>query len=82
MGIVTGLVVFFVSWFIVLFAVLPWGVRPAERAEPGQADGAPDNPRLGLKFAVTTAIAAFVWLVIFGIVESEIFSFREFARGR
>ena len=49
--------VFVVVWWILLFMVLPWGVRPPETAEPGHAESAPERPRLLLKFAVTTVLA-------------------------
>lgn len=77
MTLVTGIAVFVVVWWIVLFAVLPWGVKPAENPVPGQADSAPENPRLLLKAAVTTLIAAVIWLGIFLLVRSDWLSFRE-----
>ena len=80
MGWITSIFVYFVSWFLVLFVVLPWGVRPPDRPQPGHADSAPERPRLALKFAVTSVLAAIVWLVIFLIVEADIISFRDMAR--
>ena len=72
----TGVVVYILVWWISLFAVLPWWVTPAEPGDPGRAAGAPQHPRLLLKAAITTGIAAVVWLVIFAIVESPWFSLR------
>jgi predicted secreted protein len=47
---------------IVLFAVLPWGVRPqGEEGAPGTDPGAPLVPRLGAKLLWTTAIATLVF---------------------
>lgn len=80
MGWITGIFVYFVSWFLMLFVVLPWGVRRPDNPEPGHADGAPDQPRLALKFAVTSLLALVVWLAIFLIAESGIISFRDMAR--
>lgn len=80
MGWITSLFVYFVSWFLLLFVVLPWGVRRPDSPEPGHADGAPDRPRLALKFAITSLLAAIAWLVIFLIAESGIVSFRDMAR--
>ena len=59
---VSGVAIYFVLWWVVLFAVLPWGVRPPEEREPGMASGAPARPRIALKFLVTTLVSA----VIFG----------------
>lgn len=64
MTLVGGLVAFVIIWTIVLFTVLPWGVRPPENPEPGHMPGAPDNPRIGLKFVVTTGISAVLWAVL------------------
>ncbi len=80
MGVVSGVAVFVIVWWVVLFAVLPWGVRPPEEAEPGMAESAPTRPRIRLKFLVTTALAVVIWLVVFAVVESDLISFREMAR--
>ncbi|QQP92118.1 DUF1467 family protein [Skermanella rosea] len=76
MGWVTGIAVYFVVWWTVLFAVLPWGSHAPEEPEPGMAAGAPAKPRIGLKFLVTTGVAAVVWLIIYFIVTSGLISFR------
>lgn len=72
----TGTMVYLVLWWLVLFAVLPWGVRPAEHLEPGQDKGAPDKPRLWLKALITTAITAIIWAGVYWAVTSEVISFR------
>jgi predicted secreted protein len=77
MGVFTGVVVYAVVWFLVLFMVLPWGVRIPDEPEPGHAPSAPTNPRIKLKMAVTTVIAGVAWLIIYFVVESGVISFRE-----
>jgi predicted secreted protein len=72
----TGTVVYILVWWVVLFAVLPLWVTPAEPDDPGFAAGAPQRPRLLLKAAVTTGVAAVIWLVIYLIVRSPYLSFR------
>jgi predicted secreted protein len=74
---VTGLAIYFIVWWVVLFTVLPWGVRPPENPEPGTAPSAPENPRLWLKAGITTAIAGLVWLAIYALVESDLISLRD-----
>jgi predicted secreted protein len=55
------LAIFFVVWWVVFLAALPWGVKsPAESGDDlvaGQADGAPARPMLLRKAIVTTVIA-------------------------
>ena len=62
MSIATSIAIYFLIWWVVLFAVLPWGVRPqgAEGA-PGTDPGAPLVPRLAAKLVWTTIIAALVF---------------------
>jgi len=79
MGWVSGIVVYLITWWVVLFAVLPWGVRPPDEPEPGHATSAPARPRLWMKFAVTTVVAAVIWLGIYGVIEAGWISFREMA---
>jgi predicted secreted protein len=61
MGWLSGILVYFLIWWVVLFAVLPWGVRVPENPEPGHAPSAPSNPHVGLKLIVTSAVAAAIW---------------------
>jgi predicted secreted protein len=59
--ITSGLAIYFVIWWLVLFAVLPWGVRSqAEQGEvvTGSDPGAPAIPYLGRKLVWTTAVSA------------------------
>lgn len=81
MGAVTVGAIFFTVWWTVLFAVLPWGVRPPERAEPGMADSAPQKPMLLRKFAVTTVLSGAITLGIWLLHRSELISFRDMATG-
>ena len=71
----TGPAAFIVIWWIVIFAVLPIGVKPAED-EMGTRAGAPANPNLGKKALITTAIAAALWGGLYLITISDIWSFR------
>jgi len=69
--------IYFIIWWLVLFAVLPWGNRPVDEPEDGHVASAPANPRLALKFTITTAISAMLFLVAWGIVESGWITLRE-----
>ena len=73
---VEGIVAYVIIWWVVLFAVLPFGVRPAPLGDPGHAAGAPANPRLALKAAVTTAIAALIWLGLYALLHAGVISLR------
>ena len=56
----TGLATFFLIWWVVLFAVLPWGVRSQHEGgavTPGTDPGAPALPRLGRKLVWTTLVS-------------------------
>ena len=64
MAISTAIAIYFLIWWIVLFAVLPWGVRPqGEEGAPGTDPGAPRVPRLMAKLAWTTGVAGVVWAI-------------------
>jgi predicted secreted protein len=71
-----GIVIYVICWWMVLFAVLPWGNSPPEIPEPGHATSAPEKPRLALKFAVTTGIATVIFLLIWWLMDSGLVSFR------
>jgi len=68
----TALAIYFVAWWIVLFAVLPFGVRSQHEAGevvPGTDPGAPVMPRLVRVVVLNTIITAvlcgiFFWLFL------------------
>jgi predicted secreted protein len=72
----TGIAAYIIIWWVVIFAVLPFGVRHAEEGDPGHAAGAPANPRLLLKASITTAIATALWLGLFWAVQNDLVNFR------
>ena len=60
----TAAAIYFIVWWLVLFAVLPWGVRSqAESGEvvPGSDPGAPAIPHLGAKLLWTTLTATIIF---------------------
>lgn len=79
-GWVTGIFVYIVVWWVVLFAVLPWGVRTPDNPEPGMASSAPIEPRILRKFIATSIVALVVWLVIYAIAQSGLVSFRDMVK--
>ena len=57
------LAIYFVVWWIVLFAVLPWGVRTQDddgNVTLGTTHSAPSRPLLIRKAIATTVVAAVV----------------------
>lgn len=73
----TGSVVYVLIWWIVLFAVLPVGVHPAEGADPQSGwRGLPQKPRLWRVAIATTLIAAMVWFGAYLLISSDWISFR------
>ncbi len=60
--------IYFVIWWIVLFAVLPFGVQTVEVVEQGHDAGAPVSTHMLKKVAATTVISGAVfaigWLVL------------------
>lgn len=69
-----AIAIYFVLWWIVLFAVLPWGATsPHERGDevaPGHAQSAPVQPHLLIKFVVTTVVSAIIFAAVWWLVAS------------
>ena len=71
MSLATAFAIYFIIWWVVLFAVLPWGVRSQDEDGtiiPGSDPGAPAIPRLRRKLVWTTIVAAIVfalWYVVY-----------------
>jgi predicted secreted protein len=77
MGWVTGIVLYLLIWWTVLFAVLPWGIRPVDTPDAGTGwRGTPENPLLLRKVVATTLIAAVIWVGCVLLIRSSWLSFR------
>jgi predicted secreted protein len=63
---------YLVCWWMVLFVVLPFGVRSQEEqgeVVEGSEPAAPSAPHIWRKFAITTVVAALVFAPIYAVVE-------------
>jgi predicted secreted protein len=83
MPVTTAVAIFFLIWWVVLFAVLPWGIRSQHESgeyPPGTDPGAPALPRLGRKLIWTTIVSVAIfagcyvvyvnhWLTLEGLVK-------------
>jgi predicted secreted protein len=60
--------VFIIVFVVVIFMILPFGIKIPEKIEKGYAASAPENPRIGLKILITALIslmiAFFYWYVM------------------
>ena len=83
MSLISALAIFFIIWWLTLFAVLPLGVRSqheAGKVTRGTDPGAPERPQLGRKFAITTVIAAIVFAAVYVAIAVYGFSLEELSR--
>lgn len=81
MGWLSGSVVYFMIFWTVLFAVLPWGVRSEHiPEEEGHMGGAPVNPNLKKKFIITALLSVVIWGIIYWLIEIDVIDFYEIAR--
>ena len=68
MSLVSLAAVYFIIWWLVFFAVLPFGVRSHHEGREvtmGQEHGAPDLPMLGRKIVITSLIAALIAAAVY-----------------
>ena len=76
MSIAFGAAIYLVIWWIVLFAMLPIGVRTSEEAGeaavPGAADSAPHKPHLLAKALATTVVASIVFAIVYVIIVHQV----------
>jgi len=75
MSTTTAAAVFFLIWWVTLFAVLPWGVRSQQESGevvPGTDPGAPLVPRLGRKLIWTTLVTCVVFGVFYVVFTDQL----------
>ena len=81
MSLAFAVAIYFIIWWIVLFAMLPFGVRTTEEAgeeaTPGVADSAPHRPRLLPKMVATTVVAAIIFAGVYAVMEYHLITLDE-----
>jgi predicted secreted protein len=72
----SAVAIYFIIWWLVLFMVLPFGVKNAaetgETVEEGNDAGAPVAHGLGWKALVTTGVATVVFALVYWLLWSRI----------
>ena len=66
MSLATAIAIYFIIWWVVLFTVLPWGVRSQQEGGDvvsGSDPGAPVIPRLWWKLVWTTVVSGVVFAI-------------------
>jgi predicted secreted protein len=79
----TAIAIYFLIWWITLFAVLPFGVHRQDEngaIAPGTDPGAPALPRLGLKLLWTTLVASAIFAVCYVVYVNELLPLDTLAR--
>ena len=77
MSTTTALAIFFLIWWVVLFAVLPWGIRSQHEGgeiTPGTDPGAPTVPKLGRKLVWTTVVASVIFAACYVVYTDHLVS--------
>jgi len=76
-----AIAIYLVIWWIVLFAMLPIGVRTSEEAgektTPGNAESAPHMPNLLPKMVATTVVASIVFAALYAIIVHHVITLDE-----
>jgi predicted secreted protein len=83
MPVTTAIATFFLIWWVVLFAVLPWGVRSQHEGGevvPGTDPGAPTLPRLGRKLIWTTIVSALIFAAFYAAYVNQLVTIEGLAR--
>ncbi|HCM83932.1 MAG TPA: DUF1467 domain-containing protein [Rhodospirillaceae bacterium] len=77
MSVFTGIILYFLIWWVTIFTVLNIGHRAAENPEAGHATSAPVKFYLGKKLLLNSVIAAVVWLIVWALIKFSGVSFTE-----
>ena len=74
MSLTFALAIYFIVWWITLFAVLPFNVRTQDEAgaiTPGTPESAPAEPKLLRIIVTNTIIASLVFALVWSIIVYE-----------
>ena len=84
MGITGSIIVYVLIWWIIFFSVLPIGIQSKKVKFKEQVEGidlgAPNNPKMGKKFLITTIITTLIFIVIYYLVKFNLLNLREYLK--
>ena len=82
MGITGSIIVYVLIWWMIFFSVLPIGIQSNKEKFKDQIDGidqgAPNNPKMGKKFSITTIITTIIYVVIYYLVKLNLLNLRDY----
>ena len=79
MDLMSGIVVYFTTWWVVFLMALPFGAQRVRDPEAGHDPGAPQRHHLKLKLLATTLITTLLWFGIDYLITIKLINFRELA---
>ncbi len=83
MPLTTAFAIFFLIWWVVLFGVLPWGIRSQHESGevvPGTDPGAPAIPNLGRKLLWTTVVSAVIFAACYVVYVNRLVTLEDLSR--
>jgi predicted secreted protein len=75
MSVTTAIAIYFLIWWLTLFAVLPFGVRSQHEGGdmvPGSDPGAPIIPRVLWKLFWTTIVAGVIFAILYVVYVNKL----------
>jgi predicted secreted protein len=81
MQVTTVIAIYFLIWWLSLFAVLPFGIRSQHEGEgfaEGTDPGAPIAARIGMKLVWTTIVASVVFGILVAVYKTGVIDFSAF----
>lgn len=63
--IATWVAIYFTTWWVVIYMILPLGVKVPKKVKKGHATSAPEKPKLKEKFIITSVISFFITSIFF-----------------
>ena len=83
MPLTTAFAIFFLIWWVVLFGVLPLGIRSQHESGefvPGTDPGAPSIPNLGRKLSWTTVVSVLIFAACYVVYVERLVTLQGLSR--
>ena len=82
MGLTGSIIVYVIIWWVVFFSILPMGIQSNKETYKenigGSDPGAPKNPKIGIKFLITTIITSIIFIMLYYLVSKGFLNLRNY----